>query len=71
MGVCLNINTNNENEFNQQLQLYITQGFRMQSNFNGTAILEKKSYSKGLLILLIIFLFPMVLLIILLHLMML
>ena len=58
MGFSLNINTNNENEFNQQLQLYIAQGFRMQSNFSGTAILKKKSYSEGLLILLIIFLFP-------------
>ena len=58
MGISLNIDTNNENEFNQQMQLYLAQGYSMQSNFNGTAILKKKSYSMGLLIVLIIFFFP-------------
>lgn len=58
MGISLNIDTNNENEFNQQLQLYLAQGYSMQSNFNGTAILKKKSYSTGVLIVLIIFFFP-------------
>ena len=58
MGISLNIDTNNENEFNQQLQMYLAQGYSMQSNFNGTAILKKKSYSMGLLIVLIIFFFP-------------
>ena len=58
MGINLNVNTKNENEFNQQLQMYIAQGYNMQSNFNGTAILKKKSYSVGLLIVLIIFFFP-------------
>ena len=58
MGISLNIETNNENEFNQQLQMYLAQGYSMQSNFNGTAILKKKSYSLGLLIVLIIFFFP-------------
>ena len=58
MGFSFNIDTNNENEFNQQLQMYLAQGFSMQSNFNGTAILKKKSYSMGLLIVLIIFFFP-------------
>jgi RNA polymerase subunit RPABC4/transcription elongation factor Spt4 len=58
MGISLNVDTNNENEFNQQLQMYLAQGYSMQSNFNGTAILKKKSYSTGLLIVLIIFFFP-------------
>ena len=58
MGISLNIDTNNENEFNQQMQMYLAQGYSMQSNFNGTAILKKKSYSMGLLIVLIIFFFP-------------
>lgn len=58
MGISLNIDTNNENEFNQQLQMYLAQGYSMQSNFNGTAILKKKSFSMGLLIVLIIFFFP-------------
>jgi len=58
MGLSLNIDVNNENEFNQQLQLYLSQGYTMQSNFNGTAILKKKSYSLGLLIVLIILFFP-------------
>ena len=58
MGISLNVDVNNENEFNQQLQLYLAQGYSMQSNFNGTAILKKKSYSMGLLIVLIIFFFP-------------
>ena len=58
MGISLNVNTNNENEFNQQLQMYLAQGYSMQSNFNGTAILKKKSYSTGLLIVLIILFFP-------------
>lgn len=58
MGLSFNIDTNNENEFNQQLQMYLAQGYSMQSNFNGTAILKKKSYSIGLLIVLIIFFFP-------------
>lgn len=58
MGLSLNVDVNNENEFNQQLQLYLAQGYSMQSNFNGTAILKKKSYSMGLLIVLIIFFFP-------------
>ena len=58
MGISLNIDTNSENEFNQQLQMYLAQGYTMQSNFNGTAILKKKSYSMGLLIVLIIFFFP-------------
>ena len=58
MGISLNINANNENEFNQQLQMYIAQGYTMQSNINGTAILKKKSYSVGVLIILIIFFFP-------------
>ena len=58
MGISLNIETNNETEFNQQLQMYLAQGYSMQSNFNGTAILKKKSYSVGVLIVLIIFLFP-------------
>ena len=55
MGVAININVNNEKEFNQQLQMYLAQGYRMQSNFNGTAILSKKNYSTGLLIILLIF----------------
>lgn len=58
MGISLNVDTNNENEFNQQLQMYLAQGYSMQSNFNGTAILKKKSYSVGLLIVLIILFFP-------------
>ena len=58
MGISLNIDVNNENEFNQQLQMYLAQGYTMQSNFNGTAILKKKSYSMGLLIVLLIFFFP-------------
>lgn len=58
MGISLNVDTNNENEFNQQLQMYLAQGYNMQSNFNGTAILKKKSYSTGLLIVLIILFFP-------------
>lgn len=55
MGVAININVKSENEFNQQLQMYLAQGYRMQSNFNGTAILSKKNYSTGLLIILLIF----------------
>ncbi len=58
MGISLNVDVNSENEFNQQLQIYLAQGYSMQSNFNGTAILKKKSYSVGLLIVLIIFFFP-------------
>ena len=58
MGISLNVDVNNENEFNQQLQLYLAQGYSMQSNINGTAILKKKSYSVGLLIVLIILFFP-------------
>ena len=58
MGISLNVDVNNENEFNQQLQLYLAQGYSMQSNINGTAILKKKSYSVGLLIVLILFFFP-------------
>lgn len=58
MGINMNINVKNESEFNQQLQMYLAQGYRMQSNFNGTAILNKKSFSMGLLIVLIIFFFP-------------
>lgn len=55
MGISLNVDTKNENEFNQQLQMYLAQGYSMQSNFNGTAILSKKNYSTGLLIILLIF----------------
>lgn len=58
MGSAINVNVKNENEFNQQMQLYIAQGYKMQSNLNGTAILNKKSYSVGLLIVLIILFFP-------------
>ena len=58
MGISFNVDVNNENEFNQQLQLYLAQGYSMQSNINGTAILKKKSYSVGLLIVLIILFFP-------------
>lgn len=58
MGISLNIDVKNENEFNQQMQMYLAQGYTMQSNFNGTAILKKKSYSMGLLIVLLIFFFP-------------
>lgn len=58
MGINMNFNVKNENEFNQQMQMYLAQGYRIQSNFNGTAILSKKSYSMGLLIVLIIFFFP-------------
>ena len=58
MGISLNVDTKNENEFNQQLQMYLAQGYSMQGNFNGTAILKKKSYSEGLLIVLIILFFP-------------
>lgn len=58
LGINLNVDTKNENEFNQQLQMYLAQGYSMQSNFNGTAILKKKSYSVGVLIILIIFFFP-------------
>lgn len=58
MGISLNVDTNNETEFNQQLQMYLAQGYSMQSNFNGTAILKKKSYSTGVLVVLIIFFFP-------------
>lgn len=58
MGISLNVDVNNENEFNQQLQMYLAQGYNIQSNFNGTAILKKKSYSVGLLIVLIILFFP-------------
>lgn len=55
MGVAININVNNEKEFNQQIQMYLAQGYHMQSNFNGTAILSRKNYSTGLLIILLIF----------------
>ena len=55
MGINLNVEVKNENEFNQQLQMYLAQGYNMQSNFNGTAILKKKSYSTGVLIVLILF----------------
>ena len=58
MGISLNVDTNNENEFNQQLQLYLAQGYTMQSNLNGTAILKKKSINMGVLIVLIILFFP-------------
>ena len=58
MGINFNVEVNNENEFNQQLQMYLAQGYTMQSNFNGTAILKKKSYSTGVLIILILFFFP-------------
>ncbi|WP_297981496.1 zinc ribbon domain-containing protein [uncultured Methanobrevibacter sp.] len=58
MGSAININVKDENEFNQQMQMYLAQGYKIKSNFNGTAILGKKSYSLGLLIILIIFLFP-------------
>ncbi|WP_296887864.1 zinc ribbon domain-containing protein [uncultured Methanobrevibacter sp.] len=58
MGVSISINAKNEDEFNQQMQLYLAQGYRMQSNFNGTAILNKKSYSTGLLVVLILLFFP-------------
>lgn len=59
MGISVNVNVRNENEFNQQLQMYITQGYNIQSNFGGTAILKKKSFSVGLLIVLVIFFFPL------------
>ena len=58
MGISMNVDTHNENEFNQQLQMYLAQGYKMESNYNGTAILKKKSYSVALLIVLIIFFFP-------------
>ena len=58
MGINVNVDVKDETEFNQQLQLYLAQGYNMQSNFNGTAILKKKSYSVGLLIVLIIIFFP-------------
>lgn len=59
MGSAININVKNENEFNQQMQMYLAQGYNIKSNFNGTAILGKKSYSVGLLIILIILFFPL------------
>lgn len=55
MGVAININVKNENEFNQQLQMYLAQGYRMQSSFKGTAVLSKKGYSTALLVILLIF----------------
>lgn len=58
MGISLNVDVTNENEFNQQLQQYLAQGYKIQSNLNGTAILSKKSYSTGLLIVLVILFFP-------------
>ena len=58
MGINLNVEVKNENEFNQQLQMYLAQGYNMQSNFNGTAILKKKSFSMGVLIVLILLFFP-------------
>ena len=58
MGSAINVNVRNEDELNQQLQLYLAQGYNMKSNFNGTAILNKKSYSVGLLIVLLILFFP-------------
>ena len=58
MGMNFNIEVNNENEFNQQVQMYLAQGYNLQSNFNGMAILKKKSYSVALLIILIILFFP-------------
>ncbi len=58
MGSAINVNVKDENEFNQQMQLYLAQGYKTQSNFNGTAILNKKSYSTGLLIVLIILIWP-------------
>ena len=58
MGINLNIDVNSEDEFNQQMQIYLAQGYSIQSNYNGTAILKKKSYSVGVLVVLIIFFFP-------------
>lgn len=58
MGISLNVDVTNENEFNQQLQQYLAQGYKIQSNLNGTAILKKKSYSMGVLIVLLILFFP-------------
>jgi len=58
LGSAINVNVKNEDELNQQLQLYLAQGYNMKSNFNGTAILNKKSYSVGLLIVLLILFFP-------------
>lgn len=54
MGSAITVNVKDENEFNEQMQLYLAQGYKMQSNFNGTAILSKKSYSWGIIILLVV-----------------
>lgn len=54
MGSAITVNVKDENEFNEQMQLYLAQGYKMQSNFNGTAILSKKSYSGGIIILLVV-----------------
>lgn len=54
MGLNINIEVQNDDEFNQQLQIYLAQGYKLQSNYNGTAILKKKSYNLGVLIVLIL-----------------
>ena len=58
LGINTNINAADEAEFYQKIQIYTSQGYDLKSNYNGTAILTKKSYSVGLLIFLIIFIFP-------------
>lgn len=54
----INVNVNSEAEFNQQMQMYMAQGYSIQSSFDGNVVLKKKSYSLGLLIVLILFFFP-------------
>lgn len=58
MGSYYVIDVNSEDEFNSQLQLYFSQKYKLESNYNGQATLKKKSYSTGLLIVLILLIWP-------------
>ena len=59
MGLNLNIETDDENEFNRQLHLHFVQGYDLQSNHDNVAILKRKSFNIVLMIILLFLFFPL------------
>ena len=51
----IQLQVHSENELNQMVQMYLIQGFKMESNNNGVVILKKKGYNTVILVLLIPF----------------
>ncbi|WP_458452963.1 hypothetical protein [Methanobrevibacter sp.] len=52
----IEVTVQNQKEFDQAIQRYIENGYELESNFSGTAVLRKKGFKLWIFIVLLLFL---------------